>query len=73
MEVKDRIRAVRQHKNVSTHALAYATGIGQSLISRMETGNRKITVEDAVVIAQALNVPVEAFFYDDKMLEAMQR
>lgn len=72
MEVKDRMRAIRRFKDVSTYTLAEITGIGQPLISRMETGNRKITVEDVVVIAKALDVPIEAFFYDDKMLEAMK-
>jgi transcriptional regulator with XRE-family HTH domain len=73
MTVKDRIRAIRQFKNISTYALGEATEMGQSVISRMENGKRNINVEDAVIIAKALDVPVEAFFYDNKMLEAMQR
>ncbi len=72
MEVRDRIRALRQFKKVSTYALAELTDLSQPVIDRMETGKRKITAEDLVVIAKALNVPVESFFYDDKMLEAMQ-
>lgn len=72
MEIRDRIRLIRQFKKLSTYALAKLTDMSQPVIDRMETGNRKICVEDIVVIANALNVPIEAFFYDQKMLEVMQ-
>jgi transcriptional regulator with XRE-family HTH domain len=73
MEVKDRLRIIRQFKNISTHQLSALTGYGQSLISRMETGKRKITVDDIIVFANSLEVPIEAFFYDNRMLEYMKR
>lgn len=72
MEVRDRIRILRNFKKLSTHALAKMTGISQPILSRMESGQRKITVEDVAVIAQALEIPVEALFYDEEMLKIMR-
>lgn len=72
MQVYDRLRILRQYKKTSTHYLSKVTGIGQSTISRMELGETKICVDHIVLFSEALSVPVEAFFYDNKMLEAMQ-
>lgn len=73
MEVKDRLRAIRLFKDLSTYELAKRMGVSQPVVSRMERGKRDITVEDIAVIAKALDVPIEAFFYDEKMLEVMRR
>ncbi len=72
MTVRERIRIIRQYKKISTYELSRLTGLGQSAISRMESGERKISVDDLILISEALKTPVEAFFYDDKMLNVLR-
>ena len=55
------IREKRTEKGLSQRELAYAAGISNAEISRLEAGKRKASSPAVLkAIAKALNVPVEA-------------
>ena len=58
------IREARQGKGLSQTALAKATGLDQSAISRIERGQRTVTVEQLVLIARALDVSADELLSD---------
>ena len=57
--VRTRLRALRQHRRLSLDELAARTGVGPSTISRIETGNRSISLDVLVPLARELGVGVD--------------
>lgn len=55
----NRIRVIRMAQNMSQKELADLTGLSQVNISRYETGQRGIEIENAAIIAAALNCTVD--------------
>lgn len=60
------LRNKRQEQHMTQDALAKATGISATNISRYETGARRLSVENAKTIASALNTDWMSFFDDNK-------
>jgi len=58
-EIAPRLRSARQKKNVTLAELAKATGISTSTLSRLESGQRKPSLELLLPIVAALAVPFE--------------
>ena len=58
-EVGTRLRQVRVRRGVTLTELAAATGISKSTLSRLETGQRKPSLELLLPIAQAHQVPLD--------------
>jgi len=58
-EVGPRLNRVRTHQKMTLTQLAAATGISKSTLSRLETGQRKPSLELLLPIAQAFQVPLE--------------
>lgn len=58
-EVGPRLRRARTRRNVSLTALAAATGISKSTLSRLESGQRKPSLELLLPIAQAHRIPLD--------------
>jgi transcriptional regulator with XRE-family HTH domain len=58
-EVGPRLRRVRVRRGVTLTELAAATGISKSTLSRLETGQRKPSLELLLPIAQAHQVPLD--------------
>jgi len=58
-EVGPRLRRVRAHRKMTLAQLAADTGISKSTLSRLETGQRKPSLELLLPIAQAFQVPLE--------------
>ena len=58
-EVGPRLRRLRQQRNVTLTALADLTGISKSTLSRLESGQRKPSLELLLPIAQAHRVPLD--------------
>jgi len=58
-EVGPRLKRVRARRDVTLTQLAAATGISKSTLSRLETGQRKPSLELLLPIAQAFQVPLE--------------
>jgi len=58
-EVGPRLKRVRVRRGVTLTELAAATGISKSTLSRLETGQRKPSLELLLPIAQAHHVPLD--------------
>ncbi len=58
-EVGPRLKHLRQHRGVTLAGLSDATGISTSTLSRLESGQRKPTLELLLPIAQAHQVPLD--------------
>jgi transcriptional regulator with XRE-family HTH domain len=58
-EVGPRVRQMRTQRDITLSALAEATGISKSTLSRLESGGRRPSLELLLPIAVALQVPVD--------------
>ncbi|MDA2809085.1 XRE family transcriptional regulator [Nocardiopsis sp. RSe5-2] len=58
-EVGPRLRRLRTERGVTLSALAEATGISKSTLSRLESGQRKPSLELLLPISQAHQVPLD--------------
>ena len=54
--VAHRLRALREARGLSQHALARAAGVAQPSVSNYETGKREVTVATGMRLAAALDV-----------------
>jgi transcriptional regulator with XRE-family HTH domain len=57
--VGPRLRALRRQQDITLSALAESTGISVSTLSRLESGQRKPTLELLLPLAQAYGVPLD--------------
>ena len=58
-EVGPRLKRVRTQRDITLTELAAATGISKSTLSRLESGQRKPSLELLLPIAQAHRIPLE--------------
>jgi transcriptional regulator with XRE-family HTH domain len=58
-QIAPRLRRAREHKGITLADLAEATGISKSTLSRLESGQRKPSLELLLPIVAALAVPFE--------------
>ncbi|HEY3480794.1 MAG TPA: XRE family transcriptional regulator [Streptomyces sp.] len=58
-EVGPRLRAARQERGVTLAALAAATGISVSTLSRLESGQRRASLELLLPLARAHQMPLD--------------
>ncbi|GAA4935387.1 helix-turn-helix domain-containing protein [Actinoplanes utahensis] len=58
-EVGPRLRRLRTQRNITLTALAEVTGISKSTLSRLESGQRRPSLELLLPIAQAHRVPID--------------
>jgi transcriptional regulator with XRE-family HTH domain len=61
-----RLAAHRARRGVKVSALARQVGVSPSLISQIERGQSRPSVSTLFALAEALDVPVDAFFRDGK-------
>jgi transcriptional regulator with XRE-family HTH domain len=64
MMIGDRLRAVREEKNISQGEVEKRTGLLRCYISRVENGHTVPAVETLEKFARALEVPLYQLFYD---------
>jgi transcriptional regulator with XRE-family HTH domain len=57
--VGPRLRALRRQRDITLAALAEATGISVSTLSRLESGQRRPTLELLLPLARAHGVPID--------------
>jgi transcriptional regulator with XRE-family HTH domain len=57
--VGPRLRALRRQRDITLSALAESTGISVSTLSRLESGQRKPTLEQLLPLARAYGVPLD--------------
>src|ERR1700754_4576573 len=58
-EVGPRLRALRRQAGITLTALAESTGISESTLSRLESGQRRATLELLLPLARMYNVPLD--------------
>jgi transcriptional regulator with XRE-family HTH domain len=58
-QVGPRLKQLRHQRGVTLTALAEATGISKSTLSRLETGQRRASLELLLPLAQAYRVPLD--------------
>ncbi|WP_433003716.1 helix-turn-helix domain-containing protein [Kribbella sp. CA-294648] len=58
-QISPRLRRLREKKNISLAELSATTGISKSTLSRLESGQRKPSLELLLPIAAALAVPLD--------------
>jgi transcriptional regulator with XRE-family HTH domain len=58
-QVGPRLKQLRTHRGVTLTALAETTGISKSTLSRLETGQRRASLELLLPLAQAYRVPLD--------------
>jgi transcriptional regulator with XRE-family HTH domain len=66
MIISDRLRAVREAKNLSQGNIEERTGLLRCYISRVENGHTVPAIETLEKMARALEVPLYQLFYDGK-------
>jgi transcriptional regulator with XRE-family HTH domain len=57
--VGERLKRVREHRGITLTALAQLTGISKSTLSRLETGQRRPTLELLLALSTAYRVPLD--------------
>ncbi len=64
MVIADRLRALREAKNLSQGDIEKRTGLLRCYISRVENGHTVPAVETLEKLARAMEVPMYQLFYD---------
>lgn len=64
MLIGDRLRAMREEKNLSQGDIEKRTGLLRCYLSRVENGHTVPTIETLEKIARAFEVPLYQLFYD---------
>src|ERR1700681_2963984 len=64
MVIRDRLRELRESKNLSQGDIEKRTGLFRCYISRVENGHTVPAVETLEKFARALEVPLYQLFYD---------
>lgn len=62
---RKRLRTLRQSRGWTLDDLAERAHVGASTISRIETGQRRLAVDQLVTLARALGITVDDLFADD--------
>ena len=64
MLIGERLRAIREHKNMSQGDIEKRTGLLRCYISRVENGHTVPAIETLEKMARAMEVPMYALFYE---------
>jgi len=64
MVISERLRAIREKKNLSQGDIEKRTGLLRCYISRLENGHTIPSIETLQKIARAVEIPMYQFFYD---------
>jgi transcriptional regulator with XRE-family HTH domain len=64
MRISDRLRGLREQKNMSQGDIEKRTGLLRCYISRVANGHTVPAIETLEKMAQALDVPMYVLFYD---------
>ncbi len=63
-KIGQRIKELREKKEMSQKDLAYAADLDRSYIASIENGQRNVSIVNIEKIASALNVTIKEFFND---------
>jgi transcriptional regulator with XRE-family HTH domain len=71
MMIGNRLRAIREEKNLSQGDIEQRTGLLRCYISRVENGHTVPAIETLEKLARALDIPLYQLFYDGDKLPAL--
>jgi transcriptional regulator with XRE-family HTH domain len=71
MIIGDRLREIREQKNLSQGDVEQKTGLLRGYISRLENGHTIPAIATLERLAKALEVPLHQFFYDGEKPPAL--
>jgi len=72
MVIGDRLKALREHKNLSQGEIEQRTGMLRCYVSRVENGHSVPSIETLEKFARALEVPMYQLFYDGEKPPAIK-
>ena len=64
-KIGQRIKAIREEKELSQKDISYAADLDRSYIASVENGKRNVSIVNIEKIAHALKVSVHVFFNDN--------
>src|SRR5712691_195765 len=64
MVISNRLRTIREKKDLSQGDIEKRTGLKRCYVSRVENGHTVPSIETLEKMARALEVPLYQFFYD---------
>jgi transcriptional regulator with XRE-family HTH domain len=64
MVISDRLRAIREQKDLSQGDIEERTGLKRCYVSRVENGHTVPSIETLEKLARALEIPMYQLFYD---------
>jgi transcriptional regulator with XRE-family HTH domain len=64
MVISDRLRAIREQKDLSQGDIEQRTGLKRCYVSRVENGHTIPSIETLEKLARALDIPMYQLFYD---------
>jgi transcriptional regulator with XRE-family HTH domain len=70
--IADRLKAIREQKNMSQGDIEKKTGLLRCYISRVENGHTVPAIETLEKLAHALGVPMYVLFYDGEAPPKME-
>ncbi len=65
LQLGSRIAQAREAAHLTQEELGKTLGVGKSVVSRIEAGQRPITATELEALAQRLHLPIEAFVLDE--------
>ncbi|MGA8142706.1 MAG: helix-turn-helix domain-containing protein [Candidatus Acidiferrales bacterium] len=71
MMIGNRLRAIREEKNLSQGDIEQRTGLLRCYISRVENGHTVPAIETLEKLARALDIPLYQLFYDGEKPPAL--
>ncbi len=71
MNVGERIRTLREQKNITVNKLANLSGVSQSYLRDLELGNKQPTVEYLEYICYGLGITLKDFFESEDKEEPL--
>ncbi len=66
MVISDRLRAIREQKDLSQGDIEQRTGLKRCYVSRVENGHTVPSIETLEKLARALEVPMYQLFYGEE-------
>src|SRR5713226_6598810 len=72
MVISDRLRTIREQKDLSQGDIEQRTGLKRCYVSRVENGHTVPSIETLEKMARALEVPLYKLFYDGEVPPEIQ-
>jgi transcriptional regulator with XRE-family HTH domain len=64
----NRVRKVRRFRSLTLEQVGESVGLALNVVSKIEKGQRKVSIGEAVAIAGALSVPLQSLVSDNPLV-----